>query len=187
MIGIPYYKHVGVIQLLSLIGPLGLGPHGVPSPKPSKSLEVNLCNLNRWEHGIYHFTWGPKYDTDAYMTTLFLEVRLGTCVESWVEQKRDTTLNTIPTNKNNRDMTLTIINKILMIFWGLKVGTCHHERDLGHGIPCEPILTFFNWTPIFDWYVVQRESKNKYKDMCFEHSSEDLCNQLKNSTNIQFL
>ena len=50
------------------------------------------------------------------MTTLFLEVRLGTCVESWVEQKRDTTLNTIPTNKNNRDMTLTIINKILMIF-----------------------------------------------------------------------
>ena len=28
----------------------------------------------------------PKYDVDAYMETL-LEVRLGTCIEGWVEQK----------------------------------------------------------------------------------------------------
>ena len=35
------------------------------------------------------------YDMDAYVAT-FLEVGLRTCVESWVEQKARTNLNTIP-------------------------------------------------------------------------------------------
>ena len=62
----------------------------VPSPK---SLEVNLCNLSRWEHGMevgtYHFTWGPKSQVwhGCLHGIYFLEVRLGTCIESWVKQK----------------------------------------------------------------------------------------------------
>ena len=45
------------------------------------------------EVGTCHFIEGPQslspnYDVDAYMATHFGgEVRFGTCVESWVEQK----------------------------------------------------------------------------------------------------
>jgi hypothetical protein len=59
---------------------------------------------------------GPKYDMNAFMTTL-LELRLGTYSESWVEQKTkdklDPTLNTTHANiftYNNQDPTLMIIN-----------------------------------------------------------------------------
>ena len=39
-----------------------------------KSLEVNPCNLNFWEHGSWGLTTlqrGPKHDMDAYMATFF--------------------------------------------------------------------------------------------------------------------
>ena len=71
---------------------LGLVHMGSPVPS-SKSPKVNMCNLNRWEHGGCDFPLHirshvliPKYGMDAYISTL-LEVRLGTCVECWVEQK----------------------------------------------------------------------------------------------------
>ena len=51
-----------------------------------KSLEVNPCNLNHWEHesSDLPFHTGPKYDMDATWQH-FLEVRFGTCVKSWVK------------------------------------------------------------------------------------------------------
>ena len=54
----------------------------VGSPKSQvlilKSLEVNLCNLDHCEHGSWDLPLhmrsqvpSPKYDMDAYMTTLY--------------------------------------------------------------------------------------------------------------------
>ena len=44
--------------------------------------------LRAWKLGLNtsHGVPSPKYDMDAYMATI-LEVRPGTCVASWVEQK----------------------------------------------------------------------------------------------------
>jgi hypothetical protein len=48
--------------------------------------------------GLVH-TGHPKYDMDAYVATLFLEVRLGTYAESWMKQKNARpTLNTSSAN-----------------------------------------------------------------------------------------
>ena len=50
------------------------------------------------EVGTYHFTRAPKNDMDTHMVTL-LEVRLGTWVENWVEQKKlNPKLDTNPKN-----------------------------------------------------------------------------------------
>jgi hypothetical protein len=53
-----------------------------------KSLEINPCNLNCREHESWDLpihigsqVLRPKYDMDAYMQH-FLEMGLGTCVES---------------------------------------------------------------------------------------------------------
>ena len=48
------------------------------------------------------FTRGPKYDMDAYMATL-LELRIGTCVASWVEKK-----NLIPIHNINFEIVFCI-------------------------------------------------------------------------------
>ena len=46
--------------------------------------------LRAWKLGLTtshrSLVLSPKYDMDAYMATL-LEVRLGTCIENWAEQK----------------------------------------------------------------------------------------------------
>ena len=59
-----------------------------PSPK---SLEVNPCNLSHLEHGSWDLPLhtGSQVPSMTWMPTWqqFLEVRLGTCVESWVKQK----------------------------------------------------------------------------------------------------
>ena len=77
------------------------------------------------EIGTYHFTHGTKpqipghkYVMDTYMTTI-LKVRLGTCVESWVEPKaRPNSQHTNPVNgfaQINQDLTLMRTNYILMV------------------------------------------------------------------------
>ena len=79
------------------MSPMTSGRHGSGSPgsqvRSPKSLEGNLIIVERMEVGIYRFMWdfqvlSPKYDMDAYVATLFGgEVRLETCVGSWVGRK----------------------------------------------------------------------------------------------------
>ena len=63
--------------LVILAYTLGLGHTGSQVLSP-KSVEVNLCNLNHWEHGSWDLplytgpvVLSPKYDMDAYMATFF--------------------------------------------------------------------------------------------------------------------
>ena len=87
-------------------------------------------------------TWMPTWQH-------ILEVRIGTCVESWVEQKA------IPDSQhkshkhicmNNQDPTLMINDCIFMVYGGSQVGTLppcwgfastSGTWDLGLGTPCE--------------------------------------------------
>jgi hypothetical protein len=75
--------------------------------------------------GTYHFAHvlSPKYDIHAYMAPHFLEVRFGTCVESWVKQK----------GRSNSQQVLWFFffHKLIKIwFWWFleaqKVGLCLH-------------------------------------------------------------
>ena len=73
------------------------GRHGSGSlgsqVRSPKSLEGNSITIERMDVGIYRFmldflVLSPKYDMDACVATLFGgEVRLETCVGSWVWQK----------------------------------------------------------------------------------------------------
>ena len=95
-----------------------------------KSLQVNLCNLSCWEHGSWDLpthTWS-QVPSMTWKSTWqhFLEVRLGTCIESWSSKKPDPTLNTSPVNIfawNKQDPILMMINHIFMLFGGSKVET----------------------------------------------------------------
>jgi hypothetical protein len=81
-----------------------LGPttsHGVPS-----------CQ-------VPSMTWIPTWQH-------ILEVRIGTCVESWVERKaRPDSQHKSHKHicMNNQDPTLMINDRILMVYGGLQVGT----------------------------------------------------------------
>jgi hypothetical protein len=89
--------------------------HRIPSPK---SLEVNPCNLNHWEHGSWDFplhmgsqVLSPKYDMHAYMATLFEGEAWDLCCElgrakNWTQLS--TQLPQIFVHKKNQDPTLTI-------------------------------------------------------------------------------
>jgi hypothetical protein len=112
---------------------LGTGPHGVPSHL--RSIRA-IFKIESMEVGTYHnFTWGSSLQVPSttWMPTCqhFLEVRLGTCVENWVE--RTPTLNTSPANVfalNNQDPTLITFNYTLMVSWGSKLRTLPSCRDL---------------------------------------------------------
>jgi hypothetical protein len=61
------------------------------------------------EVGTYHFTWGPEYDMDAYMTTLFGGEAWGLVsrVGSSKNDRPNPTSNTSPTNiftQTNQDL-----------------------------------------------------------------------------------
>ena len=105
-----------------------------------KSCEVTPCNLSRWQHGnwdlplhtgsqvlVPSMTWMPTRQH-------FLEVRLGTCVESWVKQKARPNSQHKSREcvfaSNNQDHNLMMINFILMVSWGSKVGTLPPCWDL---------------------------------------------------------
>ena len=113
---------------------LRAGLHRVPSPK-FHTLEVNLCNLNGWEHGSYHFTRGPKLKVPSmtWMPTWHraLEARVGSCVESWVEH------NTRPNSQHKSWILFAWDNEDTMkniLFWALeaqKLRLCLHV-----GTPC---------------------------------------------------
>ena len=86
--------------------------------------------LTTWKLGLnYHFTWGPESQLwhGCLHDNTFLEVRLGTCVTSWAEQKNWTHLSTqVRRNifaQNNQDPTLLIWNHVLVITWGSQVET----------------------------------------------------------------
>jgi len=88
----------------------------------------------------------------------FLQVRLRTCVESWVKQKLDPTLNTTPVNilhKISQDPSWMKNNHIWTVSWGSKVGTLPPCWDLGLGITCElaqkhPHWAFGGRVPLWD-------------------------------------
>jgi hypothetical protein len=108
-----------------------------------KSVEVNPCSLNCCEHGSWDLQLhtrfqilSPKFDMDSHIATPFWEVRFGTCVKSWIEQKAR------PNSQyksheyfciKNKDPTLMIINHISMVSRGSKVGTLR---------PCWDLLTW---------------------------------------------
>jgi hypothetical protein len=105
---------------------LGAGSHGVPTPKsPShlRSIRV-ILTVESIEIGTYHFTRVPSPTFQIWHGCLhdntFLEVRLGTCVENWAEQKAPPQLSTqVPCNifaTNNQDPTFLTVNHIFKWF-----------------------------------------------------------------------
>ena len=80
-------------------------------------------------------TWMPTWQH-------FLKVKLGTCLESFVEQKTKPKSQLKPYDiwaLNNQDPTLMIFDHILMVSWGSTVGT----------LPlCWDLLT---WVGVWSW------------------------------------
>ena len=83
------FEHSNASWGFSVLGLVHIGPKS-EAPSHLRSICV-ISTVESMEVGIEHFTWGPKsyVPSMTWMPTWehFLEVRLGTCVESWVEQE----------------------------------------------------------------------------------------------------
>ena len=140
-----------------------------------KSLAVHPCNLIRWEHGNWDLplhtvsqalnpsmTWIPTWQH-------FLTVRLGTCVESWVEHKTKPNSQhkfhkyfRMKQSRSNLNDILTISNGILK---AQKLGLRPLCWDLGLGTPREPIqpnlLAARTLKPISIRYIWREKGKKE--------------------------
>ena len=125
-----------------LARPYGRFTH-VPSPK---SVEVNPCNLSRWEQGSWDLPLhkGSQVWHGCLQGIHFLEVRLGTCAESWVKQKvRPTSqheshessfMKCSRSNCNDNWPYSRGFSSFKQSGSCLRVGICYYEWDLGlHG------------------------------------------------------
>ena len=90
-----------------------------------KSLEVNPCNLNGWEHGSWcrplHMgsqVLSPKHDNTFWRWGLQLVLRVGSSKNRDQTQLMRTFLKEIVQIPHSM-----IINHILMVAWGSNVGT----------------------------------------------------------------
>jgi hypothetical protein len=95
-----------------------VGSHGSPSPKSRFTWSIRaISTVESMNIGTYHFTHVPSPKSQVHEClhgNIFLEVRLGTCVHSWVEQTSRLNLQ----HKSqfflhkNQDLTLMNVNRI---------------------------------------------------------------------------
>jgi hypothetical protein len=119
-----------------------------------KLLVVNSCNLNHKEHESWDLplhTESQVFKSQVWHGCLhgntFWRWGLGLVLRARSSKKLVPTLNTNPGNnftQNNKDQTWMIINHVLMIYWGSKVGAFMSA--------CRDLLTWVGlgtWDPIW--------------------------------------
>ena len=130
------------------------GSHEVPSPYPQTSWSKSLHSQpwRVWKLGLTtsHGVPSPKSQVchKCLHGNSFGRQGLGLVLRAGLSKKLDPTLNVSPANISpyyNQELTLMVINHILMTSWDSKVWTSPPCWDLRLGTPCEPatsILTF---------------------------------------------
>ena len=117
-----------------------LSAHSHKRPKSSHLRSIRAISTVRWENGSWHWllhTGKSQVWHECLHGNTFFGGRVGS------SKKLEPTLNTSPANMfawNTWDLTLMLINHILMVSWSLKVGTLPQCWDFGTS--CGPAFKY---------------------------------------------